>query len=250
MALTALVKERMRYALNNDAAAEEVNTILGAASVTNTTELGFLDGVTAGTAAASKALVLNSALGIGTITSLTATNANATTIVATTVNATSSTVTNANCTTSIATTANATSSTATNANCTTGIIGTMNATTGNVTNATLGRVQITQTAVNAAGTNIAGAANLSYGVNIVGAADNSAGVILPVAVANGVVDVISTVNAKSLLIYPQVNSAIAGLSANGALTLGPANTAAAANAQLNSVRLIATNTTQWYVAGV
>ena len=73
--------------------------------------------------------------------------------------------------------------------------------------------------------------------------------ILPVAVANGIVDVISTVNGKSLLIYPQVNSAIAGLAANAALTLGPANTGAAASAQLTTVRLIATNTTQWYVLG-
>lgn len=131
---------------------------------------------------------------------------------------------------------------------TSGTVTTLNSTTAALTNATLGRMQITQTAVNAAGSAIGNAAALSYGMNIVGAADNSKGVILPVAVANAVVDIISTVNAKSLLIYPQVNSAIAGLGANAALTLGASNTGAAANAQLNSVRLVATNTTQWYVA--
>jgi hypothetical protein len=125
---------------------------------------------------------------------------------------------------------------------------TLGATTATLTNATLGRMQVTQTAVTAAGSAIGNAAALSYGMNIVGAADNSKGVILPVAVANAVVEIISTVNAKSLLIYPQVNSAISGLAPNAALTLGASNTGAAANAQLNSVRLVATNATQWYVA--
>lgn len=124
---------------------------------------------------------------------------------------------------------------------------TANVTTASLTNATLGRFQITQTTVNAAGSAIGNATALSYGMNIVGAADNSKGVILPVAVANAVVDIISTVNAKSLLIYPQVNSTISGLSANGALTLGASNTAAAAGSQLNACRLVATNATQWYV---
>lgn len=126
---------------------------------------------------------------------------------------------------------------------------TVSGTTLTGTNLTASKVSITATAVNAAGSAIGNAANLSYGINIVGAADNSKGVILPVATANAVVDVISTVNAKSLLIYPQVNSAIGGLGANAALTLGPTNTGAAAGAQLTTVRLVATNTTQWYVMG-
>lgn len=55
-------------------------------------ELGFIDGVTAGTATASKALVLDSSKGIATITSatittLTSTTVNATTVAATTVTA-------------------------------------------------------------------------------------------------------------------------------------------------------------------
>jgi len=70
-----------------------------------------------------------------------------------------------------------------------------------------------------------------------------------VAVANAVVEVISTVNAKSLNIYPQVNSAISGMGANAALVLGPTNTGAAVGAQLTTAKLIATNTTQWYVMG-
>jgi len=171
------------------------------------------------------------------VDSLTATNANATTGIITTMNATNSTITNANSTTAIATTMNATNSTVTNAN----------STTANNTNATFGRMQMTVTAVNAAGSAIGNATALSYGINLVGAADNATGVILPVAVANGIVDVISTVNGKSLLIYPQVNSAIAGLGANAALTQGPSNTGAAAGAQLTTIRFIATNTTQWYV---
>lgn len=51
-------------------------------------ELGFLDGVTAGTAAASKALVLNSSGGIATVTSATITTLTSTTGNITTVNAT------------------------------------------------------------------------------------------------------------------------------------------------------------------
>ncbi len=50
-------------------------------------ELGFLDGVTAGTAAASKALVLDGSKGISTITSATITTLTSTTVNATTVNA-------------------------------------------------------------------------------------------------------------------------------------------------------------------
>src|SRR5574343_1785285 len=46
----------------------------------STTELGFIDGVTAGTATASKALVLDSSKGIATITSATITTLTTTTI--------------------------------------------------------------------------------------------------------------------------------------------------------------------------
>lgn len=180
---------------------------------------------------------------------ITATNVNATTAIFTTANATSSTVTNANSTTSIATTLNATNSTITNANSTTAIATTMNATTATITNATLGRYQITQTAVNAAGSVIGNAANLSYGVNVVAGADNAKGVILPVAVANAVVEVFQTVNGQQLNVYPQVNSAIAGLGANTALNTGVANTAATAGTAQNVYyKFIATNTTQWYVS--
>lgn len=52
------------------------------------TELGFIDGVTAGTAAANKAVVLNGSLGITTITSATITTLTSTTANVPTVNAT------------------------------------------------------------------------------------------------------------------------------------------------------------------
>lgn len=54
----------------------------------DSTELGFLDGVVAGTAAASKALVLNSSSGISTITSATITTLTSTTANVPTVNTT------------------------------------------------------------------------------------------------------------------------------------------------------------------
>lgn len=237
MTISADTKARLKYALNNETAGTEITDVLDVATVLSSTEAGYIDSVTAGTAANSKALVLSNTGVIATVPSFTATNANATTIIGTTVNATSSTATNANATTIIGTTVNATS----------GTITTLNSTTAGLTNATLGRMQITAAAVTAAGSAIGNAANLSYGMNIVASADNTTGVILPVAVANAVVDVISTVNGKSLLIYPQVNSAIAGLGANAALTLGPANTGAAVGSQLTSTRLVATNATQWYV---
>lgn len=126
---------------------------------------------------------------------------------------------------------------------------TLSSTTASVTNATLGRVQVTSTAVNAAGSAIGNAANLSYGMNIVGAADNTTGVILPVAVANGCVEILQTTNGKQLAVYPQVNSAVAGLGANTAFNTGVANTAATAGTTQNVYfKFVATNTTQWYAS--
>lgn len=189
MALAADTQARLKYALNNETAATDLSDLLGA---------------TAGTATNSKALVLSNTGVIGTIPSLTATNANATTAIVT---------------------------------------------TATITNATLGRMQVTATAVNAAGSAIGNAANLSYGVNIVAGADNTTGVILPVAVANAVVEVLQTVNAKQLAIYPQVNSTIAGLSASAAFNTGVANTAATAGTTQNVYfKFVATNATQWYVS--
>lgn len=122
-------------------------------------------------------------------------------------------------------------------------------TTGAITNASVGQLQVAATAVNAAGSAIGNAAALSYGVNIVGAADNAKGVILPVAIPNTVVEVLQTVNAKQLFVYPQVNSAISGLSANAAFNTGVANTQATAGTTQNvHFKFIATNATQWYVS--
>ena len=173
--------------------------------------------------------VTSSLTGAASVTSLTATAA---------VNTVNMAATNANATTVIATTSNATNSTVT----------TLNATTAGLTNATVSQLQITATPVAAAGTVITNAGNLSYGMNLVNSTDNTKGVILPVAVANSVVDVFQTVNAKSLNIYPQVNSAIAGLGANTALNTGVANTTATGGTAQNVwFRFIAANTTQWYV---
>jgi hypothetical protein len=186
MALSSLVKERMRYALNNDAAASELIAMIDTVNVLNSTEVGYLNGVTAGTATANKALVVDANTAVNALT---------------------------------------------------------------VTNATLGMVQVTATAVNAAGSAIGNAANLSYGVNIVAGADNTTGVKLPVAVANATVEIFQTVNAKQLAVYPQVNSAIAGLGANTAFNTGVANTAAQAGTTQNVYfKFVATNATQWYAS--
>lgn len=136
---------------------------------------------------------------------------------------------------------------------TTGIIGTVNATnstitTGTITNATLGREQVTSSAVTAAGSAIGNAAATNYGMNVVTGANNATGVILPAAVANGRVEILQTVNNAFLLIYPQVNSAIGGLGVDNALNTGLANTAATGGTTQNTYfKFIATNTTQWYV---
>ena len=139
--------------------------------------------------------------------------------------------------------------TATTATVTTLAATTANATTSAITNATLGRVQVTSAIVNAAGGNIGTAAALSYGMNIVIGTDNTTGVILPVAVANGCVEILQTVNAKQLAVYPQVSSGIAGLSDNAAFNTGVANTAATAGTTQNVYfKFVATNTTKWYVS--
>ncbi len=68
-------------------------------STISSTELGYLDGLTPGTAVASKALVLNSSKGISTITSATITTLTSTTGNITTVAATTGNITTTNSTT-------------------------------------------------------------------------------------------------------------------------------------------------------
>lgn len=68
--------------------ASEIASILGATSVLSGAEAAFLDSVTAGTAAASKAVVLDGSKGIATITSATITTLTSTTGNITTVNST------------------------------------------------------------------------------------------------------------------------------------------------------------------
>lgn len=59
-ALTQNCKNHLVHALGSQAAANEITTILGVAQVLSSTEAGYIDGVTAGTGLASKALVLDS----------------------------------------------------------------------------------------------------------------------------------------------------------------------------------------------
>lgn len=197
---------------------------------------------TPGTAQASRALVLNAASGIA--------SGLATLAAMTTCNATSMTATNTNATLGLITTVNATNMTLTgmmksaNSNTTT----TATIATADITNAEVDKLSMTIVPVTAAGNVAANAANLSYGMNVVTATDNTKGVILPVATAGGIVEVLQTVNAKQLAIYPQANSTISGLSVNAALNTGVANTAAdAATTQNVYFKFIATNATQWYV---
>jgi hypothetical protein len=177
----------------------------------------------------------------------------------TTLNTTALTATNANSTLAIMGTANATNSTisaltATNANSTLAIMGTANATNSTITtlsasNVTAGRMQVTASAITAAGSNQSSAAATNYGMNIVTGSNNAAGVQLPATVANGRVEVLQTVNNAYLLIYPAASSTIAGLSANAALNTGLANTAATGGTTQNTYfRFLATNATQWHVS--
>lgn len=140
MSVSGRTSEFVRSALADQLAWSEVMSILNAASPVNTAELAVLDGVTKGTAAANKALVLDANKKISTIsdvvaTNVNVTNANATLVAATNVNATnvsaSSTVnavelkgTNTNVTNVNATLVAATNVNATNVNAT--LIGAIN----------------------------------------------------------------------------------------------------------------------------
>ena len=73
MALNGNTFNCLESALGNRAAADEIRDILEATQVLSSAEAGYLDGVTAGTATASKALVLDGSKGISTITSATIT---------------------------------------------------------------------------------------------------------------------------------------------------------------------------------
>ena len=60
MALTTYAAERLQRMIGREGVQTEVSNIVDAASVLSGTEAAFIDGVTAGTSAASKAIVLNS----------------------------------------------------------------------------------------------------------------------------------------------------------------------------------------------
>jgi hypothetical protein len=117
-------------------------------------------------------------------------------------------------------------------------ITTLTSTTAGVTTLTATTLKLAVTAVNAAGSVIGNAAALSYGLNVVAGADNTKGVQLPVSAAGGVVFVKSETNAKTLPVYPQVNSSIDTAAANDAVTLGAAALGAGG-------MFVANNSTNW-----
>lgn len=82
MALSAEARTALAMALKSDSAGNEVGDMLAATSLLSSTEAGYLDGVTAGTAAASKAVVLDGSKGVSTITSATITTLTSTTVAA------------------------------------------------------------------------------------------------------------------------------------------------------------------------
>lgn len=71
MAVSAATSSILGTALCNQGAANEVVSLLNTVSALSSTEAGYIDGVIAGTAAASKALVLDSNLDVGTVRALT-----------------------------------------------------------------------------------------------------------------------------------------------------------------------------------
>lgn len=79
-ALAANTFSKLRTAIGNNAAADEIRDVLEIANVLSSTEAGYLDSVTAGTAAASKAVVLDGSKGVSTITSATITTLTSTTV--------------------------------------------------------------------------------------------------------------------------------------------------------------------------
>ena len=80
MALSAETRNVLGAVLKSQAVANEVGDILNSTQALSSAEAGYLDGVTAGTAAASKALVLGASSEIATITSATITTLTATTV--------------------------------------------------------------------------------------------------------------------------------------------------------------------------
>jgi len=91
-------------------------------------------------------------------------------------------------------------------------------------------------AVTATGSTISDGAALSAGFNLVTGLDNTTCVQLPVAAAGRVVVVKAGTSGKTLPVFPQVNSSINAIAANGAITIA-ANSAAF---------FVAYNSTAWF----
>ena len=211
------------------------SNLSGAASVTNLAASGAVNAVNV--TASGKVAAVNAALsGVLNTANITATGSvNTVNVIASgAVNAVNATLSG-----SVVATANVNAAAVTTTNAT--------FTTSSLGNATMGQRQLTVTAVAAAGSDQTNAGALVYGVNLVNSADNTKAVMLPATVVNGVVDVIQTVNAKTLPIFGQVNSSINGLAANVAFTTGTANTGALAGlATYTAVRFICTAANTWW----
>jgi hypothetical protein len=91
----------------------------------------------------------------------------------------------------------------------------------------------------ATGSAIGNAAALTHAVNVITGTDNTKGVQLPVAAAGKRITVYNSVSAKTLPIYPQVNSTINGGTANASLTL----------AGLSVLEFMGTSATNWASIG-
>ena len=91
-------------------------------------------------------------------------------------------------------------------------------------------------AVTAAGSTIADAAQLSQGLNIVTGADGTKGVILPVAIP-GMQVIVKGVTAGVLKVWPKTGATINALSASAAMSLASGAI---------PVTLVASSATQWY----
>ena len=92
------------------------------------------------------------------------------------------------------------------------------------------------TAVTAAGSTIADAAQLSQGINVVTGADGTKGVILPTAVP-GMQVIVKGVTAAVLKVWPKTGATINALSASAALSM---------TTGAMPLTFVATSSTQWY----
>lgn len=184
--------------------------VVGQTNSVSAAELAFLNGVTAGTVTASKAVVVDANRDVGTLRHLTINGnlvSNATTISeADLIQIDGLTPGTAVASKAVVLDAGKGISTITNATIT-------NLVTGGIEkNTDVGTLA-------AAGTVIANAAAIVNAVTIVTGADDAAGVVLPTAVAGKVLEIYSNQATNGLKVYPPVNGTINDGSANAAIVI-------------------------------